>query len=110
MCLRLGRSCIDLQASPKAVKSETISLAAPGNELERLLRDTLVGPVHPANPNVVHEVVGKTALGLLGEPPRWGWQASSPVGTVPMIQRFTVESGELREHARANGRVGHVPS
>jgi alkylation response protein AidB-like acyl-CoA dehydrogenase len=43
-----------------------------GNEMERLLRDTLLGPVHPANSNVVHEIVGKTALGLLGQPPRWG--------------------------------------
>jgi alkylation response protein AidB-like acyl-CoA dehydrogenase len=42
------------------------------NELERLLRDVTLGPVHPANSNVVHEVVGKTALGLLGQPPRWG--------------------------------------
>jgi alkylation response protein AidB-like acyl-CoA dehydrogenase len=43
-----------------------------GNEMERLLRDTVLGPVHPANSHVVHEVVGKTALGLLGQPPRWG--------------------------------------
>lgn len=43
-----------------------------GNEMERLLRDTLLGPVHPANSNLVHEIVGKTALGLLGQPPRWG--------------------------------------
>jgi alkylation response protein AidB-like acyl-CoA dehydrogenase len=43
-----------------------------GNEMERLLRDTVLGPVHPANSNVVHEIVGKTALGLLGQPPRWG--------------------------------------
>jgi alkylation response protein AidB-like acyl-CoA dehydrogenase len=43
-----------------------------GNEMERLLRDTLLGPVHPASSNLVHEIVGKTALGLLGQPPRWG--------------------------------------
>jgi alkylation response protein AidB-like acyl-CoA dehydrogenase len=42
------------------------------NELERLLRDVTLGPVHPANAGLVHEVVGKTALGLLGQPPRWG--------------------------------------
>lgn len=42
------------------------------HELERLLRDVTLGPVHPANSNLVHEIVGKTALGLLGQPPRWG--------------------------------------
>ena len=43
-----------------------------GNELERLLRDVQLGPVHPANSPLVHEIVGKTYLGLLGQPPRWG--------------------------------------
>jgi alkylation response protein AidB-like acyl-CoA dehydrogenase len=43
-----------------------------GHELERLLRDLTLGPVHPANSGLVHEIVGKTALGLLGQPPRWG--------------------------------------
>jgi len=43
-----------------------------GNELERLLRDIQLGPVHPANALLVHEIVGKTHLGLLGQPPRWG--------------------------------------
>ena len=38
----------------------------------RAAGDTVLGPVHPANSNVVHEIVGKTALGLLGQPPRWG--------------------------------------
>lgn len=42
------------------------------HELERLLRDVTLGPVHPANSNLVHEIVGKTALSLLGQPPRWG--------------------------------------
>ena len=42
------------------------------HELERLLRDVTLGPVHPANAGLVHEVVGKSALGLLGQPPRWG--------------------------------------
>ena len=42
------------------------------NELERLLRDVTLGPVHPANSNLVHEIVGKTPLGILGQPPRWG--------------------------------------
>ena len=43
-----------------------------GQELERLLRDATLGPVHPANSLLVHEIVGKTYLGLLGQPPRWG--------------------------------------
>jgi alkylation response protein AidB-like acyl-CoA dehydrogenase len=43
------------------------------SELERLFRDARCGRFHPANSLVVHEVVGKSALGVLGEPgPRWG--------------------------------------
>jgi alkylation response protein AidB-like acyl-CoA dehydrogenase len=43
------------------------------NELERLFRDARCGRFHPANTFLVHEIVGKTALGLdLGEQPRWG--------------------------------------
>jgi alkylation response protein AidB-like acyl-CoA dehydrogenase len=43
------------------------------NELERLYRDVRAGRFHPANAMAVHEVVGKSALGVLGEPgPRWG--------------------------------------
>ncbi len=43
------------------------------NELERLYRDVRCGRFHPANSMVVHEVVGKSALGVLGEEgPRWG--------------------------------------
>ena len=43
------------------------------NELERLYRDVRCGTFHPANPAFAHEVLGKTALGVLGEPgPRWG--------------------------------------
>lgn len=34
-------------------------------------RDVRCGPFHPANPPLAHEVVGKTALGVLGEEPRW---------------------------------------
>ncbi len=41
------------------------------HELERLLRDSILGPVHPANSLLTHEIVGKSALGLLGQPPRW---------------------------------------
>jgi alkylation response protein AidB-like acyl-CoA dehydrogenase len=43
------------------------------NELERLYRDVRCGGFHPANSLFVHEVVGKTVLGIdLGEQPRWG--------------------------------------
>ena len=43
------------------------------NELERLYRDVRCGGFHPANSSLVHEIVGKTTLGVLGEPgPRWG--------------------------------------
>lgn len=43
------------------------------NELERLFRDARCGRFHPANNNLVHEIVAKTALGIdLGEQPRWG--------------------------------------
>ncbi len=41
------------------------------NELERLYRDVRCGGFHPANSAVAHEVVGKTALGVLGETARW---------------------------------------
>ena len=43
------------------------------SELERLFRDARCGRFHPANTFLVHEIVGKTALGIdLGEQPRWG--------------------------------------
>ena len=43
------------------------------NALERLFRDARCGRFHPANGFLVHEIVGKTALGIdLGEQPRWG--------------------------------------
>ena len=42
-----------------------------GSELERLYRDARCGGFHPANSSVTHEIVGKTALGVLGEEPRW---------------------------------------
>jgi len=41
------------------------------NELERLYRDVRCGGFHPANASLVHEFVGKTTLGILGEEPRW---------------------------------------
>ena len=44
-----------------------------GNELERLYRDARCGGFHPANSALVHEIVGKTTLGIgLDEQPRWG--------------------------------------
>ena len=43
------------------------------SELERLYRDVRAGGIHPANSLLVHEIVGKTVLGIdLGEQPRWG--------------------------------------
>jgi alkylation response protein AidB-like acyl-CoA dehydrogenase len=43
------------------------------NEVERLYRDVRCGGFHPANAALVHEIVGKTALGIsLVEQPRWG--------------------------------------
>jgi alkylation response protein AidB-like acyl-CoA dehydrogenase len=43
------------------------------NELERLYRDVRCGGFHPANSSLVHEIVGKTTLGIgLDEQPRWG--------------------------------------
>jgi alkylation response protein AidB-like acyl-CoA dehydrogenase len=41
------------------------------NELERLYRDVRCGGFHPANSALAHEIVGKTALGVLGESARW---------------------------------------
>lgn len=42
-----------------------------GQELERLYRDVRCGGFHPANSALVHEIVGKTMVGVLGEEPRW---------------------------------------
>ena len=42
-----------------------------GQELERMYRDVRCGGFHPANSGLVHEIVGKTALGNLGAEPRW---------------------------------------
>jgi len=42
------------------------------SELERMYRDVRAGGFHPANSSLVHELVGKTYLGVLGEEPRWG--------------------------------------
>jgi alkylation response protein AidB-like acyl-CoA dehydrogenase len=41
------------------------------NELERLYRDVRCGGFHPANSALAHEIVGKTALGVLGDAVRW---------------------------------------
>jgi alkylation response protein AidB-like acyl-CoA dehydrogenase len=41
------------------------------SELERLYRDVRCGGFHPANSAVVHEICGKTALGVLADPRRW---------------------------------------
>jgi alkylation response protein AidB-like acyl-CoA dehydrogenase len=43
------------------------------NRLERLFRNARCGRFHPANSALVHEIVGKTSLGIdFGERPRWG--------------------------------------
>jgi alkylation response protein AidB-like acyl-CoA dehydrogenase len=42
------------------------------NELERMYRDVRCGGFHPANSPLVHEIVGKSALGILDADPRWG--------------------------------------
>jgi alkylation response protein AidB-like acyl-CoA dehydrogenase len=38
------------------------------NELERLYRDVRSGPFHPPNSDATHDVIGKTYLGVLGQP------------------------------------------
>ena len=38
------------------------------NELERLVRDVRSGPFHPPNAIASHDVIGKSYLGVLGEP------------------------------------------
>jgi hypothetical protein len=44
-----------------------------GDELELVYRDARCGRLHPANAIPVHEVVGKSALDVLGQAgPRWG--------------------------------------
>jgi alkylation response protein AidB-like acyl-CoA dehydrogenase len=42
------------------------------HEIERIYRDVRAATIHPANSMLVHEIVGKSALGNLGEYPRWG--------------------------------------
>jgi alkylation response protein AidB-like acyl-CoA dehydrogenase len=42
-----------------------------GTELERMYRDVRCGGFHPGNSSIVHEVIGKGLLGVLGETPRW---------------------------------------
>jgi alkylation response protein AidB-like acyl-CoA dehydrogenase len=44
-----------------------------GGELERLLRDSRMGRLHPASSPLVHEIIAKVNLGIdLDEQPRWG--------------------------------------
>jgi alkylation response protein AidB-like acyl-CoA dehydrogenase len=41
--------------------------------LEQLVRDSRLGRIHPANPMLTHELVGKLSLGINpDEQPRWG--------------------------------------
>ena len=63
-----------LEATPDLVAMVDTSGGAgmfKGNELERLYRDVRCGGFHPANSALVHELTGKTALGILGEEPRY---------------------------------------
>jgi alkylation response protein AidB-like acyl-CoA dehydrogenase len=41
------------------------------SELERLYRDVRAGGFHPGTVAFTHEVVGKTALGVGSDQPRW---------------------------------------
>jgi hypothetical protein len=41
------------------------------SELERLYRDVRAGGFHSGTVAFTHEVVGKTALGVAGDQPRW---------------------------------------
>ena len=42
-------------------------------EFERLFRDARMGPLHPASPQLTHELLAKMALGIdLDSPQRWG--------------------------------------
>jgi alkylation response protein AidB-like acyl-CoA dehydrogenase len=42
-------------------------------EFERLYRDARMGPIHPANPQLTHELLAKITLGIdLDGQPRWG--------------------------------------
>ena len=41
------------------------------SELERLYRDVRCGGFHPGNDALTHELVGKAALGILDDQPRW---------------------------------------
>ncbi|MGH9037662.1 MAG: acyl-CoA dehydrogenase family protein [Acidimicrobiia bacterium] len=49
-----------------------------GQELERLYRDVRCGGFHPANAALTYEIVGQTALGLLGTEPEWMPDLSVP--------------------------------
>jgi alkylation response protein AidB-like acyl-CoA dehydrogenase len=41
--------------------------------LEQLVRDSRLGRIHPGNPMLTHELVGKLSLGINpDEQPRWG--------------------------------------
>jgi alkylation response protein AidB-like acyl-CoA dehydrogenase len=43
------------------------------SRLEQMVRDSRLGPIHPANPMLTHELIGKLSLGINpDEQPRWG--------------------------------------
>lgn len=67
-CVEAAKKVVDLAM---AVSGGTGMFRS--SELERLYRDARCGGFHPANTLLVHEIVGKTVLGIdLGEQPRWG--------------------------------------
>lgn len=67
-CVEAAKKVVDLAM---AVSGGTGMFKS--SELERLYRDVRCGGFHPANSLLVHEIVGKTVLGIdLGEQPRWG--------------------------------------
>jgi alkylation response protein AidB-like acyl-CoA dehydrogenase len=67
-CVEAAKKVVDLAM---AVSGGTGMFKS--SEIERLYRDARCGGFHPANSLLVHEIVGKTALGIdLGEQPRWG--------------------------------------
>ena len=72
----VGAKYIAVEAAQKVVDLAMDMTGGAGffrtHEMARLYRDVRAGKLHPANAGLVHEMVGKTALGILGEEPRWG--------------------------------------
>jgi len=73
--LEVRLKCLDEESAKKVVDTALDVTGGAGmirgNELERLYRDVRCGGFHPANDALAHEMIGKTALGIGAEPPRW---------------------------------------